>query len=212
MTSVLSVPPTRREAVVDVYHGIPVADPYRWLEDGDSAEVAAWVAAQNAVTATTLDTANRRRWHERLVALMELPVFEMAQLRSGHLFCFERLSGAEQLVLTRRSANDRAQPPVILLDPGALSADAATAIDWYFATADGAMIAVGVSEGGTEKSVLRVISGTDGSPVGGAGDVIPDTRAAAVAWEPDNGGFFYTRYPVDDEYHRTVHYLSLIHI
>jgi len=43
-----SPPPTRREDVVDVLHGVEVADPYRWLEDGDDPEVQAWLAEQNA--------------------------------------------------------------------------------------------------------------------------------------------------------------------
>ena len=40
-------PPARREEVVDILHGVEVPDPYRWLEDGDAAEVRQWVAAQN---------------------------------------------------------------------------------------------------------------------------------------------------------------------
>ena len=57
--------------------------------------------------------------------------------------------------------------------------------------------------------MLHLISGTDGSPAGGDGDRIPDTRACSVAWEPDGSGFFYIRYPAGDEYNRTVHHHRL---
>ena len=79
------------------------------------------------------------------------------------LFCYERPAGAEQFVLTRRSALESAEPPVVLLDPATFSDDAATAIDWYYPSRDGSLVAVGISEGGTEQSVLHVLSGADGS-------------------------------------------------
>jgi prolyl oligopeptidase len=209
MTLSTSVPPTRREDVVDTYHGVAVADPYRWLEDGDDPEVAAWVAAQNELTRSTLDVPARAEWHRRLVSLMELPVLQQARLRGPHVFCYERPVGAEQFVLTRRSAVDPAADPVVLHDPATSSADSATAIDWYYPSRDGAVVALGISDGGTERSVLRLVSGEDGSPIGSDGDHIPDTRACSVAWEPDGAGFLYTRYPAGDEYNRTVHHHRL---
>ena len=70
-----SPPPTRRDDVVDILHGVEVPDPYRWLESGDAPEVQEWVAAQNAHTREALDARPERAvWHERLVALMQLPV------------------------------------------------------------------------------------------------------------------------------------------
>src|SRR5262245_56953062 len=117
MTLSTSVPPTRREDVVDHHHGIAVPDPYRWLEDGDDPEVAAWVAAQNELTRATVDVPERDVWHRRLVDLMELPVIASAQLRGDFLLCHERLAGAEQFVLTRRSASDPDVAPLTLLDP-----------------------------------------------------------------------------------------------
>ena len=89
MTTPTNVPPSRREDVVDDYHGTPVADPYRWLEDGDAAEVTAWVSAQNALTRGILDAgdtgADRAIWHRRLVELMQLPVV-MGATRRGDTF------------------------------------------------------------------------------------------------------------------------------
>jgi prolyl oligopeptidase len=193
--------------VVDVLHGVPVADPYRWLEDGDGAEVRRWVDEQNGFTRTALDARpDRPWWHERLVALIQLPVVMAAQVRGDHLFCLERPAGAEQFLLTRRSAVDPAVAPVVLLDPAAGVADAANAIDWFEASNDGALVAVGTSEGGTEYSTLRVLDSTDGHDLG---EAIPNTRACSVAWEPDGSGFAYTRYPEGDEYHRTVHHHRL---
>jgi prolyl oligopeptidase len=197
-------PATRRDDVVDRLHGVDVADPYRWLEDGDGPEVRAWIATQNAHTRAALDARpDRGWWHERLVALMQRPVVMAVQLRGERLFCLERPAGTEQLVLTRRSAIDPLATPTVLLDPGQGVADAANAIDWFEAAPDGSLVAVGTSEGGSEESVLRVLDASDGAE---RGEAIPDTRACSVAWEPDCSGFAYTRYPAGDRYHRTVHH------
>ena len=133
-----SLPPTRRDDVVDILHGVEVPDPYRWLEDGDAPEVRQWVAAQNARTRQALDARpDRDWWHERLIALMQRPVVMAVQVRGERLFCLERPSGVEQFLLTRRSAIDPDAAPVVLLDPAVGTADAANAVDWFTASPDG---------------------------------------------------------------------------
>ena len=93
-------PLSRREAVADTHHGVEVPDPYRWLEAGDAPEVAAWVAQQNDRTRQALDARpDRATWHERLVALMGLPVVLAAAVRGDRLFVLERFEGADQAVL-----------------------------------------------------------------------------------------------------------------
>ena len=71
----LPYPDTRRDTtVVDDYHGTCVADPYRWLEDDNSAETAAWVEAENAVTRDYLDRLPARQAiYDRLTALYDYP-------------------------------------------------------------------------------------------------------------------------------------------
>ena len=199
-----SPPPTRRDDVVDLVHGVKVADPYRWLEDGDAADVREWVAAQNEHTRQALDARpDRGWWHERLVALMQLSVVGAVEVRGNRLFCLERPAGSEQFLLTRRSSVHPSAPPVVLLDPALGTSDAANAVDWFSASPDGALVAVGTSEGGSEESVLRVLDATTATDLG---EAIPGTRACSVAWEPDGRGFAYTRYPAGDQYHRTVHH------
>src|SRR5690606_37206074 len=71
---------------------------------------------------------------------------------------------------------------------------------------DGALVAYGISEGGTEDSVLHVARTADGSHLA---EAIAGTRAASVARAPDSRSFHYTRYPDGDQYHRSVHHHRL---
>ena len=195
-------PPSRREEIVDALHGIDVPDPYRWLEAGESPEVGQWVAQQNQHTRQALDARpDRERWHERLSALVALPTAISCAVRDDRLFVLERRPDADQFALIVRSASDASAAPRLLLDPAAMAADGAVAIDWYHPNHDGSLVAVGLSEGGTEESVLHVIDVATAAlqPLR-----IPHTRAASVAWHPDGSGFWYARYPQDDHYHRHI--------
>jgi prolyl oligopeptidase len=187
-----------------VLHGVPVADPYRWLEEGESEEVAAWVAAHNERTNQALEARPTwSQWHERLSALTALPTVGSAAVRGDLLFVLARAAGADQFALSVQSAVDRTSPARVLLDPAQRAADGAVAIDWYEPSPDGALVAIGLSEGGTEQSTLAVIEVRTGAQLA---DSIPNTRASSIAWLPDNSGFWYLRYPPDDNYNRHVYF------
>ena len=199
----LPPPAARRGDVVDELHGVAVPDPYRWLEDADSPETVAWTAAQNDRTRQALDARpDRARWHERLVALLGARVSSGCCLVGDRVFTLERSGGQAQFALVVRSAVDPSVPGRVLLDPSTLAADAAVAIDWYHPSRDGRLIAYGTSEGGDERSTLRVLDVDTGRH---HHDAIPETRAASVSWLPDATGFLYTRYPEGDEYNRKVY-------
>jgi len=203
VADVLVIPPpaTRRGDDGDVLHGVAVPDPYRWLEDGDAAEVGQWVAEHNRRTREALARPARGRWHERLSALSALPTTMSLAVSGEHLFVLERPAGADQYVLAVRSALAADEPSRVLVDPAKLAADGAVAIDWFHPSPDGRLVAYGISEGGTENSLLHVMEVASGRVLP---DRIPDCRAASVAWLPDGSGFWYTRYPTGDEYHRHV--------
>jgi prolyl oligopeptidase len=201
-------PPTRRDDVVDVLHGVELADPYRWLEDGDDPATRAWVDAQNQRTRAVLDASpHRPNLHTRLVELLRACTSSGPAVAGDTVFSLDRWGEMDQGVLVARSA-DRPDEPRVVVDARHLVDDPTAAIDWYQPSLDGRLVAVGTSTGGDEPSTLRIVDAVTADP---RPDEIPHTRAAAVAWVPDGSAFAYTRYPApgevpDDDlaYHRTV--------
>ncbi|HEV7663411.1 MAG TPA: prolyl oligopeptidase family serine peptidase [Chloroflexota bacterium] len=187
-----NTPATRRDDVVDVLHGRKVADPYRWLEDGDAPETRSWVAAQNAFTRATLDgLPDRPAIHARLDGLLTTGAVSTPALRGERAFYQRRGGRADQPVLLVRDGTDGAERAIV--DPNAWSQSGVVALDWWFPSADGRLLAYGLSQGGDELSVLRVLEVETGQSL--PDEEIPHTRAASVAWLPDSSGFYYTRYP-----------------
>jgi prolyl oligopeptidase len=205
-------PPTSTVGVVDTLHGERIPDPYRWLEDGDSAETQAWTAAQNAFTRAYLEgVPARAAIKARLAELLQIGAVSAPTPVRGR-YIYQRRDGTQnQPVLYVRdgaSGVDR-----ILLDPNALDAGGTTALDWHYPSPDGALLAYGLSTNGSEESVLHLLEVDTGvlRP-----DRIPDTRAADLAWLPDGSAFYYTRYPVpgsvppgEEQYHRAIYFHRL---
>src|SRR5678815_1220221 len=117
-----SYPATRKIEHMDDYHGTKVADPYRWLEDETSAETAAWIEAQNAVTFPYLERIPfRKQLLERVTRLVDYERYS-APSRKGPYFFFSRNSGLQnQNVLFLQKGLDAQRE--VLIDPNAWSAD-----------------------------------------------------------------------------------------
>ncbi|HEV7499798.1 MAG TPA: S9 family peptidase, partial [Vicinamibacteria bacterium] len=193
---------------MDVLHGVAVRDPYRWLEDGDADEVRRWSEAQGRHTRAVLDAVPfASRIRERLRALFSIGLVTAPVAQGGRYFHQRRAGDQEQPILYVRQGRDGSDR--VLLDPATLTADRTSALDWYYPSDDGRLIAYGISEGGSERSVLRVRDVDSGRD---RPDVIPHARACSLAWRPDGSGFFYTRYPEpgtvpagEENYHRRVY-------
>jgi prolyl oligopeptidase len=185
------------DPVVEELHGTRVADPYRWLEDGDAADVRAWQAAQNDRTRQALDAIPGRdtlRAQARALSLaggdVSLPRFAHAAHGPELYFHTKREGGADQAGLFVREGTKGTDR--LVLDPTKLSSEPTTAIDWWYPSDDGAFLAYGFSTNGTELSTLHVRDVRTGADLP---DTIPNTRYASVAWVPDDKGFYYVRQP-----------------
>ena len=179
--------------VVEVRHGTEVHDPYRWLEDGESEEVAGWSAAQNARTRAVLDALpSRPALHARIQDLLQVGMVGAPHVAGDRVFTLEREGDQDQAVLVMRSAVDPSGPARTVVDPHGMAADHAASIDWFSPSPDGRLVAYGVSEGGSEHGTLRVVDADTGDHLA---DEIPHIRHPSLSWLPDGSAFGYSRLP-----------------
>jgi prolyl oligopeptidase len=196
----------------DVLHGERIPDPYRWLEDGDTPETRAWTESQNALTEGYLARApGRPAIRRRLDELLAIGAISVPSPAHGRYFYQRREGRQNQPVLYVRVGVDGADRPAV--DPNALDPAGTTALDWYYPSDDGSLLAYGLSENGSEQSVLHVLDVARGVTLA---DRIARTRSADLAWLPDASGFYYTRYPApgavpegEEHYHRAVFFHRL---
>ena len=188
--SPLAYPKTRQMEHVDEYHGVQIADPYRWLEDDNSAETGAWVEAQNKVTFGFLETVPQRvAIKERLTKLWNYERFGLPMERGGRTF-YTRNSGLQnQRVLYVADSLDA--PPRVLLDVNGLAADGTVGLNSFEISDDGKRLAYALSRAGSdwlEWRVRDVATGEDRP------DVIEWAKFSGASWTKDGRGFFYSRY------------------
>ncbi len=189
-------PKTRRVDVVDDHFGVPVADPYRWLENDarTDAEVAAWVDAQNALTTSHLATLPARAvFRKRLKSLFDHEQLTAPQKRSGRYFHLRNPGLWNQAALYVRDSVDG--PDRVLIDPNGWDAAGATALAEWSASHDGRHVAFGVQEDGTDWRTIRVLAVDTGTTLS---DEVRWARFTSIVWAYDGSGYFYSRYPAPE--------------
>jgi prolyl oligopeptidase len=185
-----SYPAARKGDVVDDYHGTRVADPYRWLEDADAPETAAWVEAQNTLTASLLARPVREEIKKRLLELYDYPRVSVP-VRKGERYFYTRNTGLQnQSVLYVRQGLDGDER--VLLDPNALSADGTVALTKTAPTADGSLLGYTLARSGSDRVEILVRDVATGKDLP---DRLRWAKFTGLAWTPDKQGFYYTRFP-----------------
>jgi prolyl oligopeptidase len=188
--SSLAYPQPRRSDQVDDYHGTKVADPYRWLEDTDSAETKAWVEAENKLTFGYLDQISYRKdIRERLTKLWNYERFTVPRQEGGRYF-FQHNTGLQNqnVLLVADSIN---ASPRVLLDPNALSTDGTVALAGDAISDDGKLMAYGIAASGSDWNEWHVRDVDTGNDLP---DDLKWVKFSGASWSKDNKGFYYSRY------------------
>jgi prolyl oligopeptidase len=208
-------PQTERRDVSDSYFNVTVMDPYRWLEDASDPRVSAWSASQDQRTRRYLDGLPARQpIYDRLYAQISAssPSYYRLQLAGGRLFAFFNQPPKQQPMIAVMGPEADPAHAHIVLDPNALNPSGTTAIDWYVASPDGSLLAVSLSENGSEDGTLHLFDVATGKE---RPDVITrvnyPTGGGSLAWRADSKGFWYTRYPGPDRPREEQHFYQRLY-
>jgi len=202
--TLLNYPSTPTVDQVNDYHGTPVADPYRWLEDVDSPETLAWVKAQNELTFSFLEgIPAREKIRRRLTELWDYPRFSAPLKKGGRYFQLRNTGLQNQDALYALEALDGEAR--LLLDPNTLSADGTVALNTWSVSKDGRWLAYAISASGSDWLTWRVRDVMSGEDLT---DLIEWSKFSGAAWLPDGSGFFYSRYnpPLEGQAYEGVNY------
>jgi prolyl oligopeptidase len=187
-------PPAKKVDVVDDYRGTKVADPYRWLEDTNSAETAAWVEAENKVTAAYFaQIPQRAKIHARLTELFNYARYNSAFEVAGKYFFFRNDGLQNQDILyaaDKPEGGERA-----LLDPNTLRADGTAALSGLSVDRNAKLLAYAIAQAGSDWSEWHVRDIATGKDLP---DSVQWTKFTSAEWTADGRAFYYQRFPTPD--------------
>ncbi|OYO28638.1 prolyl oligopeptidase family protein [Janthinobacterium sp. PC23-8] len=191
----VTYPVTKKVDQQDSYFGTTIADPYRWLEDANSAETHDWVVEQNKLTQSFLATIpEREAIKQRLTKLWNYERFSTPTRQGGRYF-YTRNDGLQnQAVLyTVRKLTDE---PRLLLDPNTLSSDGTVALAGTSISPNGKFLAYATAASGSDWNEWKVRDIDTGKDLS---DDIKWAKFSGASWTRDNTGFFYSRYDAPQE-------------
>jgi prolyl oligopeptidase len=197
------VPRTPKKPVTSEMHGVKIADDFHWLENGDGPAVRNWSAEQTRHARQVLDQCPALpALRQRVKQLMShtSPDYLTLNWCGGKLFALKSQPPKNQPFLVTMDSADKPDSARVVVDPNQLNSKGTTAIDFFVPCRDGRLVAVSLSEGGSEDGTVHVYDAGTGKALA---DVIPRVNGAtaggSLAWNADGSGFYYTRYPRGDE-------------
>ncbi len=184
-------PETPKGEVVDDYHGVKIADPYRWLEDPATPASRAWIEAQNRLTFSYLDKLPQRaRWTARLTELNDYERYA-PPARYGKWYVYTHNDGLQNQAVYWKMQGLSGTPEV-LLDPNTLSKDGTIAVSGAELSEDGSKFAYSLSVAGSDWVTwhVREVATNKELP-----DLIEWSKFSGASFTKDGSAFFYSRYP-----------------
>jgi prolyl oligopeptidase len=168
-------------------HGVPITDPYRWLEDQESPQTREWLAAQAEFARAYLDVIpGRERIRERVRELLDVETYDSIQRVSNKHVFRKRVCGQEQPCIFLREGSDGEDQ--LLIDPAERRTGNHTALKPLQLSQDGRALLYEVKEGGERTGTFELF---DVEKRVKLPDALPRGYLRGFSFAPDARSFYY---------------------
>jgi len=189
----LTYPNTKKCDTVTNYFGTKIADPYRWLEDDNSAETKEWVTEENKVTNDYLSKIPyRNKIRDRITQLYNFPRIS-APYREGEYYFYTKNSGLQNQSVNYYQKGLTGAPEVFL-DPNTLSDAGTAAVSFEGFSQDRKYLAYSVANAGSDWQTIYVMDVASKKKLT---DELDWVKFSGAAWVKD--GFYYSRYDTPEK-------------
>jgi prolyl oligopeptidase len=188
MPKLMEPPPhSAVEVVTDLLHGVPIADPYRWLEDQDSPRTRAWIADQTRYARNYLDAIpGRELIRRRIREFLAVETYDSLQTAGDRYFFRKRLPDQEQPCIYMRDGAEGEDQ--LLLDPLERGTGEYTAVKPLRVSPDGRLLLYEVKEGGERTGTFELLEIATRKRLP---DSLPRGYLRGFAFAPDGKSFYY---------------------
>jgi prolyl oligopeptidase len=192
MPALMEPPPfSPVEPVTEVLHGVPVTDPYRWLEDQGSPRTREWIAAQTRYARSYLDyISGRERIRDRIRELLDVETYDSLHKVGSRYFFRKRCVGQEQFCICMREGFEGTDE--VLIDPALRGTGPHTAVRPLRVSPDGQLLLYEVKQGGEHSSTFELLNIKTRETLP---DTLPRGFLRGFAFAPDSLAFYYVHDP-----------------
>lgn len=184
-------PKAKKIDQVDEYHGMRVADPYRWLENPDAPDSREWINAQNSITDAYLSQIpQREEIKQRLTKLWNYERYS-APVKRGKNYFYSKNDGLQNqsVMYISKSMTDSGR---VFIDPNKFSTDGTVALAGTVFSDDGKLVAIGTATAGSDQTEWKIMEVETGNYLP---DKLEKRRQGISGWTKDGKGFFYSAFP-----------------
>jgi prolyl oligopeptidase len=192
------------DPVTEIFHGVPVTDPYRWLEDQNAPRTRDWIERQRGYARAYLDgIPGRDRIRTRIRELLDVETYDSVQKSGDRYFFRKRLRGQEQPGLYMRQSHVGADQ--LLIDPCKLGTGPYTAVKLLRASPSSRLLLYEIKQGGERSGTFALFDVEKRKTLP---DIIPRGYLRGFAFAPDEQSFYYSHQQLDSTrpYYRAIYH------